>query len=33
MVTIPGNQWQIAVCQLFCESIDQALKDAGQPGI
>ena len=33
MVKLPDNQWAIAVCQLFCESIDQALKDAGQPGI
>jgi len=31
MVSIPNNQWQIAICQLFCEAIDQALKDAGQP--
>lgn len=33
MVALPDNQWQIAVCQLFCESIDLALKDSGQPGI
>jgi len=33
MVALPDNQWAIAICQLFCESVDQALKDAGQPGI
>lgn len=33
MVSLPENQWATAVCQLFCEAIDQALKDAGQPGI
>lgn len=33
MVKIPDNQWQLAICQLFYESIDQALKDAGQAGI
>jgi len=33
MVSLPRDQWQLAICQLFCESINQALKDAGQPGI
>lgn len=33
MVALPANKWQLAICQLFYESVDQALKDAGQPGI
>jgi len=33
MIKIPDNQWQLALCQLFWESIDQALKDAGQAGV
>ena len=30
---LPNNQWPTAICQLFCDSIDQALRDAGQPGL
>jgi len=33
MVTVPDNAWAMNVSQLFCESIDQALKDSGQPGV
>lgn len=32
-VELPDNQWLVAVCGLFCDSVDQALKDAGQPGV
>jgi hypothetical protein len=27
---IPGDAWPMAICQLFCESIDEALEDAGR---
>jgi len=30
---IPDEHWSIAVCELFYESIDLALKDAGKPGL
>lgn len=30
---LPPDQWPYQVADLFCASIDQALKDAGQPGI
>lgn len=33
MVAIPEDKWAMAISQLFWESIDQALKDAGQPGV
>ena len=33
MVAIPDNAWAMNVSQLFCESIDQALKDSGQAGV
>lgn len=33
MVNIPNNGWASAVCGLFCDAIDQALKDAGQVGV
>lgn len=32
-VTVPTNGWPYAVCGIFCDSIDRALKDAGQPGV
>jgi hypothetical protein len=30
---VPTNGWPYAVCNVFCRSIDQALKDAGKPGV
>lgn len=30
---LPDNQWLKAICNVFCNSIDMALKDSGQPGI
>ncbi len=33
MIRVPGNAWASAVCGLFCDSIDQALKDSGQVGV
>ena len=30
---LPDNQWLKSICELFCNSIDTALKDAGQVGI
>lgn len=32
-VQLPNNQWPYAVLQTICDSLDQALKDAGQTGI
>ena len=32
-VQLPNNLWMRAVCGLFCDSINQALTDAGQLGI
>lgn len=32
-VQIPANGWPSAVTGLFCDAIDQALKDAGQVGV
>jgi hypothetical protein len=30
---LPADQWPYQVADLFCASIDQGLKDAGQPGV
>ncbi len=30
---LPADQWPYQVADLFCQSIDQGLKDAGKPGI
>lgn len=30
---LPDNQWLKSICDVFCNSIDTALKDSGQPGI
>jgi hypothetical protein len=30
---VPADQWPGLVAKLICQSIDQGLKDAGQPGI
>lgn len=30
---LPDNQWLRSICELFCNSVDQALKDSGQIGI
>lgn len=30
---LPNNQWLKSICAVFCNSIDTALKDSGQPGV
>jgi hypothetical protein len=32
-VQLPDNKWPKAVCDTICNTIDKALKDAGQPGV
>jgi len=32
-VQIPANGWPDAVLQIFCDSIDRALRDSGQTGV
>jgi hypothetical protein len=33
MIHVPNDKWPSAICGLFCDAINQALKDSGQPGV